>query len=106
MRIQAEVAGGQSVVVQVAYDSQWRAESAGAPLAIRRDAIGQMLIETPPGRHDIHLKFETPLENRIGKAITVLSLALLAGLVVLGGSPLLRRLRSLGPWFCSAGCLR
>jgi hypothetical protein len=92
MRIQADVAGGQSIVVQVAYDPQWRAKSGETHFPIRKDPLGQMLIETPPGRHDIRLEFETPLENRIGKGITLLSLAILIALVVSGGSPALQRI--------------
>ncbi len=70
------------MIVQVAHDPQWRARSAGAELLIRKDALGQMLIETPPGRHDIELWFETPLENQIGKVITVLTAL---GVIVLAG---------------------
>jgi hypothetical protein len=82
MRIQAATMTGQSLIVQVAYDSQWRAQSAGAELLIRKDALGQMLIETPPGRHDIELRFETPLENQIGKVIATLTALIL---IVLAG---------------------
>ena len=60
-------------MVQVAYDPQWRAEAGGALLEIRKDALGQMLIEVPPGRYDMRLAFETPLENRIGKFISLLA---------------------------------
>lgn len=83
MRIQAEVAAGQSVVVQVAYDPQWRARSGGAELTIRKDALGHLLIDTPSGTHDIQLLFEEPFENRVGKVVSLLSaliVILLAGL--------------------------
>ncbi len=73
IRIEAEVGAGQSVLAQVSYDPQWRAESDGTTLAIRKDALGQMLIETPQGRHEIRLVFDTPLENRIGQIVTVFS---------------------------------
>ena len=73
LRIRAEVAAGQSVVVQVAYDPQWRAYAGVASLEIRKDALGQMLIQVPPGRHDMRLVFETPLENQIGKIISLFS---------------------------------
>ena len=84
MRIQATLAPGQSVIAQVAYDPQWRARSGGAELAIRRDAFGQMLIETPPGAREIELVFETPLENRIGRLVSWLAALLAAVLVGLG----------------------
>jgi hypothetical protein len=73
MRIRAEVAAGQSVLVQVAYDPQWRANAGGVPLDIRKDALGQMLIAVPPGQYDLHLVFETPLENQIGKFVSLFS---------------------------------
>ena len=84
MRVRADVAAGQSVVVQVAYDPQWRAQSGGVELAIREDSLGQMLIDTPPGRHDIRLRFQTPLENQIGKAVTLLSLMIVIALIGIG----------------------
>ena len=81
MRIRAEIGAGQSLVVQVAYDPQWRAEAGGASLKIRKDALGQMLIELPPGRYDMRLVFETPLENRIGKFISLFSALIVVGLL-------------------------
>jgi hypothetical protein len=84
MRIAAEVAAGQSVIAQVAYDPQWRARSGAGPLEIRKDAAGQMLIETPPGRHEIELSFETPLENRIGRIVSALSALIALALLGLG----------------------
>jgi hypothetical protein len=82
MRIRAEIAAGQSLVVQVAYDPQWRAKSEGVTLEIRKDALGQMLIAAPPGRHDIRLVFETPLENRIGKIISLFSALIVVVLLI------------------------
>ncbi len=82
LRIHADLAVGQSVVVQAAFDPQWRAESEGAALPVVKDALGQMLIEAPPGRHDIQLRFETPLENRVGQFISVFSALVTLFLVV------------------------
>ena len=84
MRIGAHVAAGQSLVVQVAYDPEWRAWSSGAALPIRKDVLGQMLIETPPGRHDIRLRFDTPFENRVGQIVSLLSALIVIALVILG----------------------
>ena len=80
LRIRTRVGEGESVVVQVSYDPGWRAYSAGRPLVIRKDVTGLMRIDPPPGEHEILLNFETPLENRIGRAI---SLAALAAVVLL-----------------------
>jgi hypothetical protein len=82
LRIRAEIAEGQSLVVQVAYDPHWRAEAGGALLEIRKDALGQMMIETPPGRYDMRLEFQTPLENQIGKVISLFSALIVIGLLV------------------------
>src|SRR5260370_40379807 len=82
IRIRATIAEGQSVVVQMAYDPQWRAESSGAALTTRKDALGQMLIEAPPGLHDMRLKFETPLENRIGRLISLFFAIAVLGLMI------------------------
>ena len=84
IRIRADVAAGQSLVVQVAYDPEWRAQSGSAALAIHRDALGQMLIETPPGSHDIRMRFDTPFENRAGQLVSLLAAIIVMGLVVLG----------------------
>jgi len=83
MRIRADIAAGQSVVVQVAYDPQWRAESGGIALEIRKDALGQMLIAAPPGRHEMRLVFETPLENQIGKFTSLFSVLIVVVLLIL-----------------------
>jgi hypothetical protein len=80
-RIEADVAANQSVVAQVAYDPQWKAESAGGALGIRKDALGQMLIETPPGHQVIRLVFDTPFENRVGQAVSALSVSIALALL-------------------------
>ncbi len=36
--------------------------------------MGFMLIETPPGQHNLRIVFETPLENQLGRAVTFLTL--------------------------------
>jgi uncharacterized membrane protein YfhO len=70
------------VLFQETYDSAWRAYENGRRLAIVRDpAMGFMLVDVPPGDHVIQMRFETPLENRIGQAL--FALAALATLVLL-----------------------
>ena len=81
MRIAATVSAGQSVIAQVAYDPQWRARSGGVEIPIRKDPAGQILLETPPGRHEIELDFETPIENRIGRIVSVISALIAIGLM-------------------------
>ena len=73
MRIRAKVEPGQSIIVQETYDPAWRATAAGAPLPVRKDAMGFLVIDAPPGDRDIRLEFVTPLENRIGRFVTLLT---------------------------------
>jgi hypothetical protein len=87
MRIRARTVAGESIAVQVSYDPAWRASSAGKTLPIYEDVMGFLRIDPPPGEHDIRLFFQTPRENRIGRAA-----AILAALAILG-----MWLRSLGP---------
>lgn len=81
MRVTARVAAGQAVLVMETFDSCWRAYSAGRRLPIRADAMGFMLIDAPPGDHSIRLVFETPLENSIGRGVTLVALLAIAWLL-------------------------
>ena len=81
MRIQTRLQPGQLLLVQETYDPAWRSYSNRRPVPIARDAIGFMLLDPGPGDHDLLLRFETPLENRIGAAMTLLSLLVIAWLV-------------------------
>jgi hypothetical protein len=73
LRVRARVAEGQSVLVMESYDPYWHASSSGRPLPIRKDVLGFMLIDAPPGDHDLRLVFETPLENWVGRVLTALT---------------------------------
>lgn len=81
MRIHARVAPAQAIMVQVSHDPAWHAYADGKALPVRRDPIGFMVIEAPPGEHDIRLVFERPLENTLGGVLTVLTLILMAFLL-------------------------
>ena len=74
----------QSVVVQESYDPAWHAWSGGQPLTVRKDAMGLMAIDAPPGDQEISLAFVTPLENQVGRVVTILSILVVIGLLVLG----------------------
>jgi hypothetical protein len=84
LHVKAPVSQGQAVLVQVSYDQNWRAYSAGRRLPLRNTKLGFILIETPPGNHEIRLEFPTPFSNRVGRAVTVLSLIVAAGLISIG----------------------
>ena len=81
LRIHARIGPGQSLVAQITYDPAWRAYVAGRRLPVHPDAAGLSLIEVPPGEQDIEFVFETPLEYRVGAALTWLSLAIVVGLL-------------------------
>jgi hypothetical protein len=82
LRIRARVAPGQSILVQVTYDPAWHAYTGGQALPVQRDRGADFsVIEAPPGDQDIAFVFETPLENRIGYAVTLIALAIAAVLL-------------------------
>ncbi|MBI3281785.1 MAG: hypothetical protein HYZ57_18325 [Acidobacteria bacterium] len=77
LRIRARVEQGQSIFLQVSHDTPWRATSAGRRLPADKSVLGFMRIDAPPGEHDITLVHDLPLENVLGRVLTLLSLALL-----------------------------
>lgn len=87
LHVQASVKAGQAILVQATYDPCWQAHSAGRRLPIRKDVMGLMLIEAPPGDHDLKLVFELPLENQVGRIVTLLTMATMLGLVIAGLKP-------------------
>jgi hypothetical protein len=81
--IEANTGGGQSVLVQETWDPAWHAYENGNELPIRTEtAMGFMLIDTPEGDHRIHMRFETPLENRVGQVLFVLTGLVIGGLLI------------------------
>ncbi|HXJ37651.1 MAG TPA: hypothetical protein VNH18_00160, partial [Bryobacteraceae bacterium] len=81
VRVTAKTGVGESVLLQETWDEAWRAQENGKSLEVRRDpAMGFMLILTEPGEHNIQLRFTTPVENRIGQILTLLSLLTALGL--------------------------
>jgi hypothetical protein len=81
--IQANTGGGQSVLVQETWDPAWHAFENGKELPIRAEnTMGFILIDAPEGDHRIQMRFETPLENRAGQVLFVLTGIVMAGLVI------------------------
>jgi hypothetical protein len=69
-RVHATTAAGESILVQETWDPAWRAFENGKAVPVRLEKImGFMMLDVPPGNHDIQLRFETPLENRVGQVI-------------------------------------
>ena len=81
LRVKTRVQPGQLLLVQETYDPAWRSYDHGRAVPVSRDALGFILLDPGPGEHDLLLRFETPLENRIGTAIGALTLLIMAGLV-------------------------
>jgi hypothetical protein len=84
LHVNAPVAEGQSVLVQISYDRNWRAYSGGVQVPVKNTKLGFILVDAPPGDHEIRLEFPTPVANRIGRAVTVLSALGVAVLVYEG----------------------
>jgi hypothetical protein len=74
MLVHAKVEPGQSIVVQETYDPSWQATEDGRALNVHQDVMGFMWIDAPPGDGEIRLQFVTPLENRIGRMVTIATL--------------------------------
>jgi uncharacterized membrane protein YfhO len=73
----AKVAPGQSILVQETYDPAWHAWSGATPLTIRKDAMDMMVIDAPPGEHELTIAFLTPLENKVGRVLTLISVLII-----------------------------
>ncbi len=82
LRIDTTAGQNESVLAMMTYDPAWHAYSRGTELKVREDPLGQTVIETTPGEQTIDLKFEKPLENKVGGYVTVASLGL-SGLLLL-----------------------
>jgi uncharacterized membrane protein YfhO len=81
MLLRAKIDAGQSLLVQETWDPAWQASADGKPLPIRKDVMGFMIVDPPPGDRTVRLEFPMPFENRVGwglTGLTVIALALLA----------------------------
>jgi len=82
--VSATLGPDQLLLVQQTYDPYWTAQVNGEPVPVLRDVMGQMLVEAPPGDVTVEMQFETPLENRVGGALTLLSLLGTVTLAIFG----------------------
>lgn len=71
--VAASVSPGQVVLLQETFDPAWHVYSDGKPLRLEQDPLGFMLVTAPIGAHTMHFQFETPLENRIGGLLTLVT---------------------------------
>ncbi len=77
--IHANLRPGQVLAVQVTYDRGWEAWSKGQRLAVRRDAIGQMVIEPPAsGPTEITLRYTGGAETVIERGMSLAAMLIAA----------------------------
>jgi hypothetical protein len=82
--VHAAVDPGESVLIQESWDPAWQATSAGREVPLRRDAMGFMLADPPPGEDRILFRFTLPFENAAGRTITAAAFAVLVMLTYRG----------------------
>ena len=73
MTVGATLEAGQSILVQESYDPAWQASANGKTVPLRKDMMGFMVVDLPPGQQEVRLRFVTPLENRAGGLVTLLT---------------------------------
>jgi len=75
MRVTANVAAGQTLIVQNTYDENWVAESNIGPLQVQEDKrLGFLRIDAPANLTEIRFVFKKPLEKTVGEIIFFLTL--------------------------------
>jgi hypothetical protein len=94
LRVRARLDPGQSLLVQESFDPSWRAWCEGRPVPVHADVAGFMRVDASPGDREVHLIFQLPAENAIGRALALASLAVAALLVA---APAVRLL-CCAPW--------
>ena len=78
----AKLEPGQSLLVQETWDPAWQATVGGQRVPVRKDQMGFMLVDAPPGERDVRMEFVMPMENRAGLGLTLLSLLAVAVLMI------------------------
>jgi hypothetical protein len=81
MQLHARLDPGQLLLVQETYDPAWKAYVNGTAVGVAQDGMHFLLLDPGPGERDVLLRFETPLENRVGQAIFFFTLAAIGWLV-------------------------
>lgn len=86
LHVKAPTQQGESIFLQVSYDSNWRAYANGRKVPIRRNHLGFMTVDAPAGTQEIRLEFPLPFSNKVGYALLLLSFFSIGGLVYVGRS--------------------
>jgi hypothetical protein len=79
--VEATLEAGQALLVQETFDPAWRAHVDGRAVPLSPDPVDFMLVDPGPGAHRVELRFETPMENRVGRAATIGSILVLIWLL-------------------------
>jgi hypothetical protein len=72
-RAEVDVRDGEQVVLRQAYDTGWRATIDGRPASVRADAIGQLIVDVPAGRHVVELEHGVHTDFIAGVAVAVVT---------------------------------
>ena len=83
-RAHAAVQPGQSLLIQESWDPAWRAWSGGREVPLHRDPMGWIVAAAPPGEQDVQFAFTLPLENAVGRAVSLLTMVALAAWSIRG----------------------
>jgi hypothetical protein len=73
LRVRAHTDPGQSVLVQINWDPVWRAYENDRQQKLSMDAAGFILVEVPPGDHELYLVYRTRRKPLITAAISLLT---------------------------------
>jgi len=84
IRINSTATAGQAISVQVSYHPGWHAKAGGRNIAIHRDGLGLMWLESP-GPAEIILDYDGGLELRLCRAITYAAILFLLTMVIWSG---------------------
>lgn len=80
--VEATTQPGQSIFLQMAYDTPWQALEGAVKHPTRKSQFGFLRIDPPPGAHRITLRFVTPMENQVGRGLTLGTLGLIGFMLI------------------------
>ena len=81
-RAEVDVREGEQVVLRQAYDTGWRATVDGRPANVRADAIGQLVVDVPAGRHVVELEHAVHTDFIAGVGVALVTALLWLGISV------------------------
>ena len=81
-RAEVDVREGEQVVLRQAYDTGWRATVDGRPANVRADAIGQLVVDVPAGRHVVELEHRVHTDFIAGVGVALVTALLWLGISV------------------------